>query len=173
MLYIDFDGVILDTEKLLFEEWRKNPNRHLLPESEKIKYIQKANWDYILNHAEIIANSIYYLSQMNPKETFILTKIHSLTNEGSAKMKWMKKAGIKQATILVPYNLKKSDVVLAKNNILIDDCLKNLDDWSNSEGYPVLFDSNDDNYDSWNQPNKKNYEKVLTLSKYSKKTSKN
>ena len=38
MVYIDFDGVILDTEGLLFEEWRKNPNRHFLPESEKIKY---------------------------------------------------------------------------------------------------------------------------------------
>ena len=48
MLYIDFDGVILDTEPLLFEEWRKNPNRHSLPESEKIKYLQKCNWNYII-----------------------------------------------------------------------------------------------------------------------------
>lgn len=39
MIYIDFDGVILDTEKILFEEWRKNPNRGNLPEIEKIKYI--------------------------------------------------------------------------------------------------------------------------------------
>ena len=48
MLCIDFDGVILDTELLLFEEWRKNPNRHSLPEIEKIKYIQNSDWKHII-----------------------------------------------------------------------------------------------------------------------------
>ena len=31
MLYIDFDGVILDTEDLLFEKWRENPDRNFMP----------------------------------------------------------------------------------------------------------------------------------------------
>ena len=34
-LYIDFDGVILDTEDLLFEDWRKIPNHKNLSEEEK------------------------------------------------------------------------------------------------------------------------------------------
>ena len=32
--YINFDGVILDTEPILFEEWDKIPNNHLLPDVE-------------------------------------------------------------------------------------------------------------------------------------------
>ena len=51
MVYIDFDGVILDTEGLLFEEWRKNPNIHNLTENDKIKYIQKSDWNYIINNS--------------------------------------------------------------------------------------------------------------------------
>ena len=129
MIFIDFDGVILDTEKLLFEEWRKNPNRHLLPEIEKIKYIQNSNWNYILNNSEIINDSIYYLKQMNPKTSFILTKIHSLSNEGVEKVKWIKSHRIKQNIILVPHIVKKTDMVDVNGNILVDDSLKNLREW--------------------------------------------
>ena len=45
MKYIDFDGVILDTEGILFEEWRKIPDRHLLPPIEKIRHIQNRDWN--------------------------------------------------------------------------------------------------------------------------------
>lgn len=166
MLYIDFDGVILDTDKILFEKWEKNPVSHLLPESEKIKYIQNSNWNYVLNNSAIINDSVYYLKQMNPKNSFILTKIHSTANEGYEKVRWIRSQGIKQSVILVPYLLRKSDMVSAEGNILIDDCLKNLDDWTNNKGIGILFDINDDNYDSWNQPNTKGYEKVLSLSNF-------
>ena len=94
MIYIDFDGVILDTEKLLFYEWRKNPNRHSLPESEKIKYIQKSDWSYIINNSKIINDSIYYLKQMDVKHSAILTKVHSLDNEGFAKVRWLRDNGV-------------------------------------------------------------------------------
>lgn len=165
MVYIDFDGVILDTEGLLFEEWRKNPNRHLLTEMDKIKYIQKSDWNYIINNSEIINDSIYYLKQMDPRQSAILTKIHSSANEGIAKIRWLRDKGVKQSIILVPYMAKKTDMVDACGNILIDDCLKNLDDWSYNNGIPIFFDINNDGYDSWQQPNVKKYQKVLDLSK--------
>ena len=165
MLYIDFDGVILDTEPLLFEEWRKNLDRHLLPESEKIKYIQNVDWNYILNNSEIINDSVYYLKQIDPKTSFILTKIHSLTNEGAAKVEWKKSQGIKQTIILVPYIVKKVDMVDAKGNTLVDDSLRNLGEWEECGGKPIFFDMDNDNYDSWQQPNVKGYQKVLSLSK--------
>ncbi len=169
MKYIDFDGVILDTEDILFEEWRKNPDRHLLPEEEKIKYIQNRDWEYIIKNSPEIRDSIYNLHNMDPKETTILTKIHSLRNEGLAKLKWKKENNIKQEIKLVYYIYKKTDIVIAKNNILIDDCLKNLDDWVNSGGHPVFFDKDDDNIDSWDEPNTKGYERVLSLSKFTKR----
>lgn len=165
MLYIDFDGVILDTEVLLFEEWRRNPNRHLLSEEVKIKYIQDSNWNYVLNNSSIINDSIYYLKQMDPNISFILTKIHSF-KEGNEKIKWLLKNNIKQKVILVPYYLKKTDMVSAKDNILVDDCLKNLKEWSDSLGHGVFYDMNDDNIDSWNQPNVDGYERVLSLEKF-------
>ena len=165
MLYIDFDGVILDTAVPLFEEWRKNPNRHNLSEEEKIKYIQKTDWNYVLYNSEIISDSIYYLNQMNPEKSSILTKIHSLENEGAAKVKWIRDKNIKQNIILVPYMLNKSDIVPVKGNTLVDDSLKNLEDWENNNGYPIFFDMDNDNYDSWHQPNNKGYQKVLNLSK--------
>lgn len=169
MLYIDFDGVILDTEELLFKEWRKNPNRHSLPESEKIKYIQASDWDYILNYSEVINDSVYYLKYMDPNSSFILTKVHSLENEGSSKIKWIRKQGIEQSVILVPYDLKKCDVVDAAGNILIDDCLKNLDEWVERGGKPIFFDYDNDDIDSWQKPNVKCYKKVMDLSNYTDK----
>ena len=166
MIYIDFDGVILDTEKLLFEEWRKKENHHKLSEREKIKYIQNSNWEHIINNSEIINDSIYYLSQMDPENSFILTKVCSYGNEGKAKTEWIRKNGIKQKVYLVPYFLKKRDIVDATNNILIDDCLKNLDEWAKNNGNPIFFDIDNDNYDSWHQENTKKYEKVLNLSRF-------
>ena len=47
MVYIDFDGVILDTEELLFEEWRKKTNHKLLSEEVKIEYIKRCNWEHL------------------------------------------------------------------------------------------------------------------------------
>lgn len=164
MIYIDFDGVILDTETLLFEEWRKNLERHLLPEIVKIKYIQNSNWNYIINNSNIINDSIYYLKQMNPTKSFILTKIHS-QKEGEEKVIWLRKNQVLQPVILVPYHLKKTDIAFSKDNILIDDCLKNLKEWKEAGGKPIFFDIDDDNYDSWQQPNKENYPKILNLSK--------
>lgn len=166
MLYIDFDEVILETSPLLFEEWRKNPDRHLLPESEKIKYVQKSNWNHIINNSEIINDSIYYLKQMNPNNSCILTKVHSLENESVEKIKWLRNNGVKQSVIIVPYYFKKAEVVDPTGNILIDDSLRNLNEWEEYGGIPIFFDKDDDDYDGWHQKNIKNYPKTLTLSPF-------
>ena len=163
MIYIDFDGVILDTEDLLFEDWRKIPNHKNLSEEEKIKYIQNIDWNFIINNSDAINDSIYYLHESDPNKTTILTKVHSLDNEGKAKNEWKRRNNIKQPIILVPYYYKKTEFVDAKDNILYDDCLRNLDDWICSGGFPVFFDKDNDGYDSWNQPNTKGYQKVMSL----------
>ena len=86
-----------------------------------------------------------------------------MENEGRAKLDWKKKNNIKQPMILVPYYCKKSEVVDPRGNILIDDCLRNLDDWIEQGGLGIFFDMDDDNYDSWQQPNIKQYKKVNNL----------
>ena len=69
--------------------------------------------------------------------------------------------------------VKKTDMVDACGNILVDDSLKNLDDWSNDNGIPIFFDINNDGYieiltaiNSWNI----NW-RLISLTKYSFKLS--
>ena len=105
---------------------------------------------------------------MDPTKSAILTKIHSLDNEAVAKIKWVRDNKIKQPVIFVPYPLKKTDVVDAKDSILVDDCLRNLDDWQECGGEGIFFDIDGDNIDSWQQPNIKGYQKVLSLKNINK-----
>lgn len=168
MIYIDFDGVILDTEDVMFEEWHKKPNIHLLTEEDKIRYLQELDWDYLISISEPINNSIELLNRMDPSKTAILTKIHSL-KEGAAKIRWAKKNNIKQSIILVPHTLKKSDVVDANNNLLIDDYLKNLDEWISCGGNAILFDKNSTGYDTWGQFNYKGYRSIKDLEEFTEK----
>ena len=162
MTYIDFDGVILDTEPILFDEWKKKTNLDQLTEEDKIEYIKQANWKYILDNSEVIRDSIYILRNMNPKENIILTRVHSLENEGAEKIKYLRRRLVELQVILAPYNLRKDEVVEAYGNILIDDSLRNLSEWKKAGGYPIFFDKDDTNIDSWGYYNNM-YQKTLTI----------
>lgn len=160
MRYIDLDGVILDTEKFLFDVLlfdKKN-----LYEDFIFPYVVNVNWAYALKHSEEINDSISLLKSMNPDESAILTKVHS-NQEADAKINYFKELGIKQEVIIVPYQYRKNDVVDAKDNILIDDCLKNLRQWIMDGGYPMFFDRNENGIDPWEEYNVKGFQKVLRI----------
>lgn len=163
MTYIDFDGTILDTEEPLFYELRRIPDYKNLSEETKIKYIQSQDWNYIIKVSPIINDAMYYLKHMDPAKSAILTKVHSLSNEGAAKVNWKKENNIKQNMIIVPYNVRKIDVVDARGNYLLDDGLWNLDEWNSVGGIPLFMDPDEDGYDSWGKPNINNYPKVKSL----------
>ena len=99
---------------------------------------------------------------MNPKESAILTKVHS-TQEADAKINYFKNLGIDQKVIPVFYPLKKNDVVDAKDNILIDDSLRNLRQWVMDGGYPMFFDKYENNIDSWDEYNVNGFQRVLRI----------
>lgn len=163
MRYIDFDGVIMDTDDLLFNDWRKYPERYNLPWDNIVRYIQRKDWEEILNKSEIINDGINTLKNMDINTTAILAKVYSLENEGVAKINYLRNCGIKQDVILVPYNLEKTDIVKAQGNILVDDSLKNLSDWEMQGGYPMFFDKNENNIDSFGKYNHKKYQRVLRI----------
>ena len=163
MKYIDFDGVILDTEEKLFESWRKKPNHHELGEDAKIKYIQQRSWNMVINNSMIIRDAIYVLKHCDYHNTAILTKVHSLRNEALEKVKFLREQGIKQSIIIVPYGLKKTDIVEAEGNILIDDAIMNLDDWEAAGGKGIFFNKDGLDVDSWGRRNVKPYQKILSL----------
>ena len=160
MRYIDLDGVILDTEDILFNLLLFD--RSSLDENFIFPYVVNINWAYILNEAKEINNSISILKKMDPKESAILTKVHS-NQEADAKINYFKSIGVKQEVIPVFYPNKKNEIVIAKNNILIDDSLRNLRQWVMAGGYPMFFDRNENNIDSWDEYNVKGFQKVLRI----------
>ena len=134
-IYVDCDGVILDSEIWLFDEEYKSLN--IKTEEEKIIYIQKKSWDQILRKSQAISNAIEILKEL--KDVAILTKVHSMKNEGVAKIKLFRYLGLENQIILVPYTLKKTDVVCATGNILVDDTVHNLDDWFKNDDTKHIY----------------------------------
>ncbi len=163
MIYVDFDGVILDTEDIAFKELRKNIDKTNLTENMVINYLKNLDWQMVLTEASEINDAISILKNADINRYTILTKIHSLENEGVEKIKYLRKRGIQQNIILVPYNVKKSEIVNPNGNILIDDCLKNLDEWKYAGGYPIFFDRKNNNIDSWNVYNVAQYARVQKI----------
>ena len=162
MRYIDLDGVILNTEGLLFNEILNTDNKNTLSEEFIMQLVININWAYILKNAKVINDSIDILRKLDKDDSTILTRVHS-NQEAETKINYFKSINIDQKVITVPYPLKKNDVVSAKGNILIDDCLKNLRYWSNDGGYAMFFDKNENNIDSWDEYNINGYQRVLRI----------
>lgn len=141
--YIDCDGVILDTETNLFKEYDK-----LIEQGINItrrKYLQELDWNLWIYQAKILNNAIELLNSYDYKDTSILTKVNSM-QEAMAKINYFRNAKLKNEIIIVPYDIKKCDVVHAKGNILVDDFHKNLNEWQLSGGIPIYFGEKDLEY---------------------------
>ena len=136
MGYIDFDGVVLDTEKGLFNQY------HVLHEEgitiTKEQYLAEMNWNEWLEQAMIINNSIEILKNNSPRIASILTKIHSF-QEGKTKVDFLRKYGVKNDVIVVPYICKKHEVVEPKGKFLVDDFGGNLIGWQANGGISIRF----------------------------------
>lgn len=156
--YVDCDGVIFDSEVWLFDEEYRSLK--IKTEEEKIKYIQTKDWNEILNKSEIINDAINILKEL--KDVAILTKVHSMENEGAAKINFLRSLGIKNEIILAPFTVKKTDVVDPIGNILIDDTIHNLDDWKEKGGIPIFFNKDNLDIDGWGKINKE-YIKIKSL----------
>lgn len=161
--YIDFDEVILSTEDLLFFEYKNLKSQGV--QVDKTKYIEEFDWKWLLSISPQIDDSLEVLKTFD--DFSVLTKISSVENEGGAKIDFLRKNGINNEVILVPYEFKKTDLVDPCGNILIDDNVSNLDDWYEKGGIPIFFNKNNSDYDSWGNFNSK-YTKIKSLKDLSK-----
>ena len=157
MNYIDFDQVILATEEELFKEYLEKKAEGI--KLEKQKYLEEFDWDWLVFNSEVIADAIEIIKSV-PNDK-ILTKVHSL-KEASAKIKFLRANNVTNEIIIVPGNHKKTDLVSAKGNILIDDAVHNLDDWSNAGGIAYFFNKDNLDTDNWGVTNTK-YKKINNL----------
>lgn len=139
-IFIDFDGVIFDTEQRVVE--RKN----LRPDISWKDFFEELDWFELLDEAKVINNAIDYIleGQEKTKQLAILTKIHTLI-EMEAKVKALRSRKVEVPILFVPPHVKKSQIYLPNNGeILIDDSIKNLIDWEQKGGKSIYFSEKSD-----------------------------
>lgn len=153
-VYVDFDGVILDTDTIIDRDYSK------IDDIKRSDFIKNYDWNKLVNEASVINNSLDNLK--NSKfDTYILSKISSM-NEGIAKVNYLRDNGVLTNIHLVPTKVSKSDVVSAEGNILIDDKVYNLDEWVDNGGIGIFFNKDNLDYDIRGNKNIK-YKKICNL----------
>lgn len=143
-LYIDFDGVIMNTIEITYEELKKiNLNFEKAEDHEQIHaYYASIDWHELLNKkAKVINDSINCIKKIIKSEKFnvsILSHVNSL-NEAIEKVNYIRKY-FKDITIIpVPRDISKTEMVHTKGAILVDDYAGNLEEWEKQGGIGIKF----------------------------------
>lgn len=137
-LYIDFDGVILDTMSLILTEFEKH--KFDTYEEEKNFFIQYP-WKNIIDDKYIIGNAIEDIYKIIESDKFnlaILTHVNSL-NEATLKINYLRKYFQDITIIPCPKEISKTKMIHTKDAILVDDYTGNLREWEKEGGIPVRF----------------------------------
>ena len=140
--YIDFDGVIVDTQKKI-DEYFKLFDNTITPEWDL--YLENINWaKRVLSEAKEINNSFTILKELYKlkRNFYILSRVFS-PNEFRDKQNFLRENGIYMPIIPVMKRLPKSLIIPPrKNRILIDDSASNLKDWIDNNGTGIYFTEN-------------------------------
>ena len=140
-LYLDFDGVILDTINVTF---RKLEELNITEEEEIQAFYRNVDWKKLLNETKEINNSLANIKKIidsNLYDVEILTHVNSEL-EGELKTEYIN--GIFKNIKVNPVfkHIEKCDSVNPINAILIDDYLPNLDGWHENGGIAIKFSDN-------------------------------
>ena len=138
-LYIDFDGVILNTIPLLY---------HAAESAGKSKsdgeFYSQYDFKQILKDEYIINNSIECINKIIASGKFnvsILTHVNSL-NEGIEKVNYIRRFFKDITVIIVPKQISKTKMVHTEGAILVDDYSGNLREWEQEKGISIRFNVN-------------------------------
>lgn len=136
-LYIDFDGVILDTITPLYEDYEKQK----ITKDKRTEFYVNYPWEKIIDDKYIINDAIKEIQDIidsNKFELAILTHVNSL-NEAVLKVKYLRRY-FKDITIIpVPKAISKTKMIHTKDSILIDDYAGNLREWAQEGGIGIRF----------------------------------
>lgn len=139
-LYIDFDGVIVDTIRVTYDMLdRLGVDR---ADAEKMsEFYYNLNWKQLLALTPIINDSfnrIQNIADSNKFNISILTHVNSL-DEAIAKVNYIRKYAKDVTIIPVPREISKTRMIDAKDAILIDDYSGNLKEWEQAGGIGIQF----------------------------------
>jgi hypothetical protein len=136
-LYIDFDGVILDTITPLYEDYQKQN----VQKENRTAFYENYPWHTIIDDKYIINDSIGAIQKIIDSDKFnlaVLTHINSL-NEAILKIKYLRRY-FKDITIIpCPKAISKTLMIHTKDAILIDDYSGNLKTWEGEGGISIKF----------------------------------
>lgn len=137
-LYLDFDGVILNTIDVTYNELQK---RNITNRKDIDYYYKTIDWEKLIKECSEINNSITNIKRIiksNLYDVSILTHVSS-NKEIQVKEKYLKEK-LGNINIITPnIGINKCDIVECKNTILVDDYIKNLDLWYKKGGLPIKF----------------------------------
>ncbi len=139
-LYIDFDGVILDTAK----KFEFLLNSGMIPRKDKkavLEFFTNIDWPNLIRNTNQINNSIdkiKLLDKSNLYDIAILTHVLSL-EEANAKIRYLDKELPGINVIPTHKSIKKNHQVDAYGSILVDDYLGNLIPWRDDGGFSIKF----------------------------------
>lgn len=138
-IYIDFDGVIVDTIRVTYDMLdRLEVDRS---NQEKMReFYANLNWKQILSLTPIINDSFKCIKKLVEKgfNIAILTHVNSL-DEAIAKINYIRKYTKNVTIIPVPRELEKAKMCSTEGAILIDDYSGNLVEWKKAGGRGILF----------------------------------
>lgn len=139
-LYIDFDGVILDTipilDKILEEEGLLDG-----PQDKISKFLSTLDWEELLKADLILNDSIECIKKIKDSNKFnlvILTHVNSV-EESVAKINYIRQYFNDITVIPCPKAISKTKIVQTKDAILVDDYHVNLIEWEEEGGIGIRF----------------------------------
>lgn len=139
-LYIDFDGVIMDTIRTSTELMEKlEINKE--DASQVDNFYANLNWDKLLEITPILNDSFNCIDKLLNSKKFdiaILTHVNSL-DEAIAKVEFIRQYTNEVTVIPVPIKISKTKMCKADGSILIDDYSVNLRDWEANGGIGIQF----------------------------------
>lgn len=146
--FIDFDGVILDSEKRMLERkyelgFHNHKDKEEFNEYFKYTELHTEEWDYIITEASEINNSVEIIKELESRKRkiAILTKIHTLCEMKVKIENLRQKRNIMCPVFFVPPGIKKHQIIIPNKQLLIDDSRKNIEGWIENNGTGFIFDS--------------------------------
>lgn len=142
-LYLDFDGVILDTIDVTYSMFKKSGY------ADMHEFYKTLDWDNVIEISKPINDSINCIHDIVNSSLYdvnILT--HVITREEAiAKKKFVSDNLPMVKLITVDKIFNKCDVVDCENAILVDDYMENLKLWSSKGGISIKFSDKGKDYD--------------------------
>lgn len=139
-LYIDFDGVILDTITPLYTALElEGIDKNDLDGAKK--FYSEYDWSILLKESKELNNSISNIKKLmecGKYNVSILTHVNSL-NEAIQKIRFINTKIEDITIIIVPKEMPKINVVHEKDSILVDDYSGNLELWRKNGGIAIRF----------------------------------